>query len=49
MKSEVFYTQESAQRKINQLRDRGISFTLDIEFDYDAELTCYVVSWVDYQ
>ena len=47
MKSEVFYTQESAQRKINQLRDRGTRFTFDVEFDYDVELTCYVVSWED--
>ena len=48
MKSEVFYTQESVERKINQLRKSGAYFTLDVEFDYDVELLCYNMSWEDY-
>ena len=47
MKTEVFYTEESLERKINELRDSGIRFKVDVEFDYDVGFYCYVVDWED--
>lgn len=34
VKSENFYTEESATRKINQLRDMGKRFIVEEMFDY---------------
>lgn len=36
VKSENFYTEESANRKINQLRDEGKRFVIDELIDYDT-------------
>lgn len=36
VKSEDFYTEESANRKINQLRDEGKRFVIDELIDYDT-------------
>lgn len=44
---EVFFTRESAQRKVEELQDRGISFNFsrDTYYDIDDLIDCFVISW----
>ena len=52
MKTENFFTEESAQRKIDQLRDEGKRFIVEDMIDYgticEGVTTAYTqISWED--
>ncbi len=44
---EVFFTLESAQRKVEELQDHGIpfDFSRDTYYDIDDSIDCFVISW----
>lgn len=51
VKSESFYTLESALSMISKLRDAGKRFTVDGMTDYDAcenmPIAYFVISWIE--
>lgn len=45
MHKEIYYTWDSARKRLDDLRDCGLQYTVVIEVDDDLDLYSFVIIW----